>query len=75
MAMWERLSFGSWSPPYLRAVLYIIAQMLIALSVAMLLPALVDFITRDPNWRSFLISSGLTFACGLGLSYSTRCRL
>jgi trk system potassium uptake protein TrkH len=75
MATWERLSFGSWSPPYLRPVLYIVAQMLIALSVAMLVPALVDFITRDQNWRSFLLSSGVTLACGAGLSYATRCRL
>jgi trk system potassium uptake protein TrkH len=75
MAMWERLSFGSWSPPYLRPVLYIVAQMLIALSAAMLLPALVDFITHDPNWRSFLISSGVAFVCGAGLSFATRCRL
>jgi trk system potassium uptake protein TrkH len=75
MAASDRISFGSWSPPYLRPVLHIIAQMLLALASAMLLPALLDFVTRDPNWKSFLFSSGVTFACGAGLSYVTRCRL
>lgn len=71
----ERFAFSSWSPPHLRPVLHIIAQMLLALSVAMLLPALVDLATRDPNWKAFLLGSGVTFACGAGLSYATRCRL
>lgn len=75
MASRDRLLFGSSSPPYLRPVLYIVAQMLVSLAVAMLLPALVDFFTQDPNWRSFLLGSAVTFACGGALSYVTRCRL
>lgn len=75
MAAPERLALGSWSPPHLRPVLYIIAQMLLALAAAMLLPALLDFATHDPNWKSFLFGSSVTLACGAGLSYATRCRL
>jgi trk system potassium uptake protein TrkH len=56
-------------------VLYIIALMLLALSLAMLLPALLDLTTGDTNWRSFLIGSGVTFVGGAGLSLATRCRL
>src|SRR3712207_2266745 len=71
----ELFALGSWSPPYLRPVLYIIAQMLLALAAAMLVPALLDLVTEDPNWKSFLFGSGVTFACGAGLAYVTRCRL
>jgi trk system potassium uptake protein TrkH len=69
MAAPDRFTFGSWSPPYLRPVLYIIAQMLLALAVAMLLPALLDLVTADTNWKSFLFGSSVTFACGAGLAY------
>ena len=34
LATQERLSLGSWSPPYLRPVLHIVARMLVALSAA-----------------------------------------
>ncbi|HEX2137256.1 MAG TPA: TrkH family potassium uptake protein [Microvirga sp.] len=71
----ERLSLGSWSPPYLRPVLHIVARMLVALAAAMLLPAMADLVARDPNWRAFLLGSVATFACGAGLHYLTRCRL
>ncbi|HEY8383417.1 MAG TPA: TrkH family potassium uptake protein [Microvirga sp.] len=70
-----RLTLGTWSPPHLRPVLYIISQMLLALAAAMLLPTVVDLGTGDPNWMSFLVGSVLTFACGSGLFLTTRCRL
>jgi trk system potassium uptake protein len=71
----ERLSLGSWSPPPLRPVLHIVARMLIALAAAMLVPALADLATRDPNWRSFLLGSAVTLAFGIGLYHLSRCRL
>ena len=70
-----RLPFGSWSPPYLRPVLHIVARMLIALSLAMLLPAVADLVARNPDWKAFLLGCGVTLACGAALSYLTRCRL
>jgi trk system potassium uptake protein TrkH len=75
VAFRERLSFGSWSPPYLRPVLQLVARMLIALSGAMLLPAVADVIVWNPDSRAFLLGSGVTLACGGGLHYLTRCRL
>ncbi len=73
--MLGRFALGSWSPPYLRPVLQIVARMLIALSAAMLLPGIADLIARSPNWKAFLLGSGVTFAFGAGLAYLTRCRL
>src|SRR5687768_14755332 len=74
-AMSERFSLGSWSPPRLRPVLHIVSRMLIALAAAMLIPAVADLATRDPDWKSFLLGSAVTLACGVGLYYATRCRL
>jgi trk system potassium uptake protein len=71
----ERISLGSWSPPYLRPVLHIVARMLVALSAAMLLPALADLVARNSDWTAFLLGSGVTFVCGAGLWQLTRCRL
>jgi trk system potassium uptake protein len=73
--MAERLVLGSWSPPYLRPVLYLIGGMLVASSAAMLPPAAVDLIAGDPGWRAFVTSAAVTFACGVGLLYGARCRL
>jgi trk system potassium uptake protein TrkH len=74
-ALGERGTFGSLSPPHLRPVLYIVAQMLLALATAMLLPALLDLAGGDSSWMAFLFGSGVTFACGAGLAFATRCRL
>ena len=74
-AISARLSLRSWSPPRLRPVLHLISRMLIVLAAAMLVPALVDFATRDPDWKSFLLGSAVTLTCGTGLYYVTRCRL
>jgi trk system potassium uptake protein TrkH len=49
--------------------------MLLALAVAMLLPAAVDALAGDPDWRAFLIGSAITFAGGFALTHMTRCRL
>jgi trk system potassium uptake protein TrkH len=49
--------------------------MLLALAAAMLLPAFSDWITGDPNWRSFLLGSGVTAASGAALYRATNCRL
>jgi trk system potassium uptake protein len=74
-AISEKLSLGSWSPPRLRPVLHIVSRMVIALAAAMLVPALADLVTRDPDWKSFLLGSAVTFACGTTLYYLTRCHL
>src|SRR5688500_2468190 len=71
----ERLSLGLWSPPSLRPVLHIVSRMLIALAAAMLVPTLADLGTRDQHWKSFLLGSAVTLACGTSLYYLTRCRL
>jgi trk system potassium uptake protein len=71
----ERLSLGLWSPPRLRPVLHIVSRMLIALAAAMLVPTLADLGTGDQNWKSFLLGSAVTLACGTSLYYLTRCRL
>jgi trk system potassium uptake protein len=41
----------------------------------MLLPAAADGLAGNPDWRAFLLGSPITFACGAGLVYATRCRL
>jgi trk system potassium uptake protein TrkH len=74
-AISARLSLRSWSPPRLRPVLHLISRMLIVLAAAMLVPALADLATRDPDWKSFLLGSAVTLVCGTGLYYVTRCRL
>jgi len=66
---------GAWAPPYIRPVFYLTGRMLLALAAAMLLPAAVDVLTGDPDWRAFLIGSVVTFGCGAGLTRLTRCRL
>jgi trk system potassium uptake protein len=49
--------------------------MLLALAAAMLLPAGIDVLTGDSDWRAFLTGSVITFICGAGLTRMTRCRL
>ncbi len=73
--MRERSLSGAWAPPHIRPVLHLTGRMLLALAAAMLLPAGVDALTGDPDWRAFLVGSGITFACGATLTHVTRCRL
>jgi trk system potassium uptake protein TrkH len=68
-----RISFGPWSPPRLRPVLHLVGRMLLALSAAMLVPALADLVVSNPDWKAFMLASGVTFACAAGLTYLTRC--
>ena len=70
--MAEARGSRTFSPPYLRPVLYLIGGMLVALSAAMLLPALADAIVHNPDWKAFAISSAVTFACGFALLRATR---
>src|SRR5687768_17244704 len=73
--MRERRFQGAWAPPYIRPILHLTGRMLLALAAAMLLPAGVDALTGDPDWRAFLIGSGITFTCAAALTHVTRCRL
>jgi trk system potassium uptake protein TrkH len=73
--MRERSPSGAWAPPYLRPVFHLTGRMLLALAAAMLLPAGVDALTGDPDWRAFLIGSLITFAFAATLTHVTRCRL
>src|SRR5687767_14946218 len=73
--MRERSFPGAWAPPYIRPVLHLTGRILLAVAAAMLLPAGVDALTGDPDWRVFLIGSGITFACAAALTQVTRCRL
>ncbi len=73
--MRERSYSGAWAPPHIRPVFHLTGRMLLALAAAMLLPAGIDALTGDPDWRAFLIGSGITFACAAALTRATRCRL
>lgn len=66
---------GALSPPRVRPVLHLTGRMLLALAAAMLLPAAIDLVTGDSDWKAFLIGSIVTFVCGAGLTRMTRCRL
>jgi trk system potassium uptake protein len=65
----------AWAPPYTRPIFHLTGRMLLALAAAMLLPVVFDVFAGDPNWKAFLLASGITFACGGGLTHMTRCRL
>jgi trk system potassium uptake protein TrkH len=68
-------ALSSWAPPRLRPVVYIVGGMLIALGIAMLLPAAADAVAGHPDWKAFLVSSAITLGAGAMLFYATRCRL
>lgn len=50
--------------PDFRAVLFVIGFLLLALAVAMLLPAAIDALDRDADWRAFFASAIVTAAAG-----------
>lgn len=50
--------------PDFRAVLFVIGFLLLALAVAMLLPAAIDALDRDTDWRAFFASAIVTAAAG-----------
>ena len=47
-----------------RPILFIVGILLTTLSIAMVLPAIVDAIIGHPDWRVFLASAGLTLFIG-----------
>ena len=59
----------------LNPVLYILGLLLALLSLAMIIPALVDFYDRDGTWIAFIASASVTLFFGLGLLLSTRLHL
>jgi len=56
----------------LNPVLYILGILLSLLSVAMLIPAGLDFYDGHANWTAFLAAASITMFFGLGLLLSTR---
>lgn len=73
MAIHARLD--GWSPPTLRPILHLIGRMLIALAIAMLVPALADLLVGNPEWQDFVASSAVTLIAGLALFFGAHCRL
>lgn len=71
----NRFSFDSWSPPYLRPILYLVGGMLSVLGVAMLAPAAVDIAVGNDDWQAFATSAVITIACGGALVHFARVRL
>ena len=57
-----------------RPVLFVVGILLITLSLAMALPAIVDGVAGDPNWQVFLASSVFTLFIGACLVLSNRMR-
>ena len=58
------------SAPEMRPVVRIIGFMLLALAGAMLVPAGVDALSGDEDWRTFVASAAGTLAAALGPSGS-----
>jgi len=55
-----------------RPILFILGILLSTLSIAMMLPALVDVATGHRDWQVFAASSGLTLFIGVSLILTTR---
>src|SRR3989338_5751052 len=55
-----------------RPVLFVIGILLSVLSVAMLLPAVVDLIAKNNNWVSFFMSAFLKAFVGISLILTNR---
>jgi trk system potassium uptake protein len=58
--------------PDLRPVLYVLGLLLIALAATMLLPALIDVMNGNPDWRAFTASAGLSATAGGGMALAFR---
>ncbi len=56
----------------LRPILLVNGLLLLVLSLAMLLPALVDYFAHNADWKVFLVSSFLTAFAGGSLYFSNR---
>jgi len=48
--------------PDIRPILFLIGLLLVALALAMLLPAALDALDGDPDWRAFVVSAAITGA-------------
>ena len=57
-----------------RPVLFVVGILLITLSLAMALPAIVDAVTANPNWRVFLAASIFTLFIGTCLVLANQSR-
>ena len=55
-----------------RPILFIVGILLAMLAVAMVLPAIVDAATGNPDWQVFLAAAGLTLFIGVALILITR---
>ncbi|MCI0756860.1 TrkH family potassium uptake protein [Teichococcus vastitatis] len=70
-----RRAAASWAPPAMRPVLHLSGFMLLALSGFMLLPAAVDGLYGNPDWKPFLLASlGVAIVAAL-MVRATRCNL
>jgi len=56
----------------LRPVFLIIGILLSALSVSMIVPAIVDALAGNPDWQVFAISAGVTLFVGVAMTLTTR---
>lgn len=58
--------------PDLKYIIFLVGALLVALGLAMLLPALEDIIHHNQDWLVFITSGGITLFCGLGFMMATR---
>ena len=56
----------------LRPVLHVIGILLSILAAFMLIPALVDYLSRNDEWKGFLLSSFITVFVGLSLALTNK---
>lgn len=56
----------------IRPVVHAIAKLSIAMGGLMLLPAVIDWMLRDPNWRAFAVTGSGTILLGLMATLATR---
>lgn len=55
----------------LRPVLFIVGVMLSGLSGIMMIPAIIDILFSNPDWRAFVFSAGATVFVGGALAFAT----
>jgi trk system potassium uptake protein len=73
--MAARRSLRGWSPPSFRPVAFLTGGLLVAVGLAMLVPAAVDALAGNPDWKGFLASSAGTALFGGVVMTAARCRL
>jgi trk system potassium uptake protein TrkH len=60
--------------PFLQPVAYVVGMVLTVIGVLMLIPAAVDFVIDNPDWKVFAASSALTVFVGMALVLANRSR-